>query len=139
MKKFLALALFVSGGLFVSAQQTTTQPATNQTAEEDQVFSIAEEMPSYPGGENEMYKFLVKNVRYPEDAKNKGVTGAVLVSFVVGKTGEIRTVGVARSVSPSLDEEAMRVVKAMPKWIPGKVNGKPVSTKFLLPIKFLLR
>ena len=102
------------------------------------VFDVVEVMPSFPGGDVAMMDFVMKNMKYPVDAEKKKVQGRVLVQFVVAKDGMLKDIRVARSVYPSLDEEALRVVKSMPKWIPGKQNGKPVNVKYMMPFTFKL-
>lgn len=108
----------------------------NQSKEE--VFVIAEEMPQFPGGEAALYGFLSSNLRYPAVAHEKGIQGCVVVKFVVQKDGSVGDVSVMRSADPSLDREAMRVVKTLPKFIPGKVDGKAVNVWYTLPINFKL-
>lgn len=102
-------------------------------------LDIAEVMPSFPGGAKELMIWLAKNVHYPAIAEENGVEGKVLVRFAVGKDGSIYDVKVFESVDPSLDKEAMRVVKSMPKWIPGKQDGKPVAVYYTLPVTFHLQ
>lgn len=110
-----------------------------EEVEEEQIFTIVEEQPSFPGGVEEMYKYLGKAVKYPEMAKDAGISGTVYVTFEVDKEGNIKDVKVLRGIGGGCDEEAIRVVKAMPKWKPGKQRGKPVRVQFNLPIKFTLR
>ena len=95
-------------------------------------------MPSFPGGSGKLSEFLGANVSYPPVAAENGIQGRVLVRFVVERDGTITNVSVAKGVDASLDHEAVRVVKKMPKWNPGKHNGKPVRTKFTVPITFKL-
>ena len=95
-------------------------------------------MPTFPGGQVAMMDFLVKNMKYPADAAKNKVQGRVMVNFIVSKDGSLKDFNVVRSVYPSLDQEAMRVVKAMPKWSPGTQNGEPVNVRFTLPIFFKL-
>ena len=104
--------------------------------DEDEVFTIVESMPEIPGG---MPQYLGKNVKFPPAAKANGISGKVYINFVVGKDGVIRNVKILRGVHDLLDKEAIRVVKAMPKWKPGKQRGKPVSVSFNLPINFVLK
>ena len=102
----------------------------------DSIFEVVEEPPSFPGGVAKFYEFLSKQLRYPEMAKENGIQGKVFVQFVVCKDGSIKDVKVIKSIHNTLDKEASRVVKRMPKWSPGKQRGKAVNTKFTLPIKF---
>lgn len=107
--------------------------------EKPQIFTIVEQMPSFPGGEQEMMKFIGSNLRYPVVAQESGIQGRVTVRFVVTKEGNIDQVEVVRGIDPSCDREAMRVVKSMPKWTPGRQNGKSVPVYFTLPILFRLK
>jgi protein TonB len=108
-------------------------------AEEDEVFEIVEQNPEFPGGYAALQKWLRDNVRYPAVAEEMGLSGKVYVQFVVGRDGTVRDIEISRSVDPSLDKEAVRVVGKMPKWIPGKQRGNPVSARFTLPISFTLQ
>lgn len=101
-------------------------------------FTVVEQMPQYPGGTGEMMKYIGKNIKYPTIAAENGVEGKVILRFVVMPSGEIGSVEVLRSLDPSCDKEAIRVVKSMPRWIPGKQNGTAVSVYFTLPIAFKL-
>ncbi len=116
---------------------------TNESEEKkevaNKVFDVVEQMPSFPGGNEALMKFLSDNVKYPVVAQENGVQGRVVVSFVVEKDGSITDVKVVRSVDPSLDKEAARVVKSMPRWIPGKQNGAAVRVKYNVPVSFRLQ
>ena len=102
------------------------------------VYEIVDQMPSFPGGPAELMKWLGSHVQYPAIAQENGVQGRVIVAFVVEKDGSVTDVTVVRSVDPSLDKEAARVVRQMPKWKAGKQDGNIVRVKFHLPIKFVL-
>lgn len=106
--------------------------------EEDKPIIIAEVMPQFPGGEKEMYSYINQNLKYPAIAQETGTQGKVTIRFVVGKTGEILNVQILRGFDPACDKEALRVVKSMPRWIPGRQNGTPVQVYFTLPITFKL-
>ncbi len=110
-----------------------------EPVEEEQIFTIVEEMPSFPGGEEELFKYLGKTIKYPQMATDAGISGVVYVTFVVGKDGKITDVRVLRGIGGGCDEEAIRVVKSMPPWKPGKQRGKPVTVQYNLPIRFTLR
>ena len=116
---------------------------TNESEEKkevaNKVFDVVERMPSFPGGNEALMKFLQENVKYPVVAQENGVQGRVVVSFVVERDGSITDVKVVRSVDPSLDKEATRVVKSMPHWIPGKQNGAAVRVKYNVPVSFRLQ
>lgn len=103
------------------------------------VYDTVEQMPEFPGGMPAMIEFLQTNLKYPSDAKKQNVGGRVLVMFVVETDGSISNVRLAKKVFPSLDAEAVRVVKAMPKWNPGKEKGKPVRVNFSLPVVFSVK
>ncbi|MFA4180559.1 MAG: energy transducer TonB [Prevotella sp.] len=106
---------------------------------EEKPLDIAEVMPSFPGGDAAMMQWLSVNITYPPIAEENGVQGRVIVRFYVGKDGAIYNPKVLRSVDPSLDKEALRVVKSMPRWIPGKQKGEPVAVYFTLPVTFQLQ
>lgn len=109
------------------------------TQPEEPVFQAVEQMPTFPGGVEEMMKFLSKNTVYPASAQENGIQGTVYVSFVVDKNGRIADVKVVRGVDPELDKEAVRVAKSMPAWIAGKQNGVAVRVAFTMPVKFVLQ
>ena len=112
-----------------------------ETPEEEtaDIFTIVEDMPHFPGGESEIYKYLAQNTRYPPEAKDNGEQGIVFVTFVVDEFGHIEETRVLRGVSESLDREAVRVINAMPLWRPGFQKGQPVKVQFNMPIRFILR
>lgn len=105
---------------------------------EDKVYTVIEEMPEYPGGVNELMNYLTTNIKYPADAKAKGIEGRIIVRFIVNKAGKIEKAEIIRGFYPSCDKEALRVVNAMPDWTPGKQNGENVSVYYTLPIMFKL-
>ena len=105
----------------------------------NKVFDIVEEMPHFPGGAAALQAFLSSNTKYPVVAQENGVQGRVIVSFVVERDGSITDVRVVRSVDPSLDREASRVVRSMPRWSPGKQNGSAVRVKYTVPVVFRLQ
>ncbi len=107
--------------------------------EENKVFTAVEQMPQFPGGEAELMKYIHKNLKYPPVAMENNIQGRVVVQFVVTKTGKIGEVKVARGRDPDLDKEAVRVVKSLPDFIPGKMNGQAVSVWYTLPINFKLQ
>jgi protein TonB len=110
-----------------------------ESAEEMQIFMVVESMPEFPGGEANLYKFLAENIKYPQMAKESGIQGRVFVTFVVERDGSVTDVRVLRGIGGGCDEEAIRVVKAMPKWTPGKQRGKSVRVQYNLPVKFTLQ
>lgn len=130
MKRFFSVICF----FFMMAL-----PMNAQSESSTKVYYEVDEMPSFPGGLNGLMTFRAQNMVYPVTAQENGVQGRVTVSFVVETDGSITDVEVARSVDPFLDREAMRIVKAMPKWTPGKKDGKPVRVKYTVPVVFRLQ
>ena len=107
--------------------------------EENTVFVVVENMPEFPGGQQALFKYLNESVKYPVIAQENNIQGRVIVQFTVEKDGSVTDVQVARSVDPSLDKEAKRVISTMPKWKPGKQRGKPVRVKYTVPVNFKLQ
>ena len=105
---------------------------------EEKVFEHVEQMPQFPGGDKELLAYLSKNIKYPAIAQEQNIQGKVYLRFVVGKDGEVSEVTVVRSLDPSCDKEAVRVVKSLPKFIPGKQNGNPVKVYYSVPVTFRL-
>ena len=106
---------------------------------EEEVFDMVEQAPQFPGGQAELMSWLGKNIRYPVIAQENGIQGRVICQFVVGSDGSVRDIKVVRSLDPSCDKEAVRVIQSMPKWIPGRQNGKAVSVRYTLPVTFRLQ
>ena len=106
---------------------------------EEKVFTAVEQMPQFPGGEAELMKYISNNIKYPTMAMENNIQGRVVVQFVVTSTGKIGEVKVVRSKDPDLDKEAVRVVKSLPNFIPGKMNGQAVNVWYTLPITFKLQ
>ncbi len=107
--------------------------------EKVEVFKFVEEMPTFPGGQDALLAFFATNVKYPEIARRAGVEGKVFVQFVVGKDGNVTQSSIAKGIGAGCDEEAIRVTKMMPKWNPGKQNGRPVLVQVIVPIQFKLQ
>lgn len=107
--------------------------------EEAEIFSVVESMPSFPGGEAQLYRYLGKSIHYPTMAQESGVQGRVYVTFVVEVDGSITDIKILRGIGGGCDEEAMRVVRAMPRWNPGKQRGQSVRVQFNLPVRFVLQ
>ena len=126
------------GGEVLKAKEEIAQPEPPKE-EENKVFDVVEEQPSFPGGQGALMQWLRDNIKYPVIAAENGIEGRVIVQFVVSKTGSISDVRVARGVDPSLDKEAVRVVSNMPKWTPGKQNGTTVNVRYTLPVTFKLQ
>ena len=136
----LAAALLIASNIscISSEKQEEISEKQESRAAEGEVFQVVEEMPEFPGGMGECMKWLGQNIKYPADAKEKGVQGRVIVQFVVEKDGTIVNAKVVRGVDPDLDAEALRVVNQSPKWKPGKQKGEAVRVKYTLPIMFKL-
>ena len=111
---------------------------SEEEAEPEGAFDVVEQMPEFPGGAAGMMKFIAENVKYPEEAYSKGIDGRVLVQFIIEKDGSVTNVKVIKKVNDAIDAEAVRVVKAMPKWKPGKQNGREVRVKYTIPVSFRL-
>jgi TonB family C-terminal domain len=103
------------------------------------IFELVEMMPQYPGGTNGLLQYIGENTVYPEKAKNEGIQGRVILRFVVEEDGSISNISIVRGIDPELDAEAVRLVRSMPKWNPGKQKGKAVRVKYTLPVAFSLR
>ena len=107
--------------------------------DKDNVFMVVEEMPKYPGGNQAMFKYLGENIKYPASAQESSIQGRVICSFIVNVDGSIADTKIVRGIEPDLDAEAIRVINAMPTWVPGKQSGKLVRVKYTLPITFKLQ
>lgn len=133
---FFILLLLIPGSF--KAQEPITKDS-NSINEEEIIYTITETNPEFPGGDKVMYQYLGKNMRYPSEAQDKNVQGMVYISFVVEKDGSITGVRCLKGIGSGCDEEAMRVVKSMPNWIPGMQDGEIVRVRFNLPIAFKLQ
>lgn len=127
------------GGEVLKAKEEIAAPEPPKVVEETKIFTVVEQMPMFPGGDAALMQYLKQNIHYPAVAAENGVQGRVVVGFVVERDGSITDVNVLRSVDPSLDKEAVRVVKSMPKWNPGKQNGSAVRVKYQVPVSFRLQ
>ena len=127
-----------TAGEVLKAKEVIAEPEPPKV-EETKVFDVVEQMPSFPGGQGALMQWLASNIKYPVVAEENGVQGRVVCTFVVERDGSITDVKVVRGVDPSLDKEAVRVLKAMPKWIPGKQNGSAVRVKYTVPVTFRLQ
>lgn len=124
-----------------TTEEVLVEAAPTEVGEvvDNQIFTFVEQNPEFPGGLEAMYKYLGKNIRYPAVASRNGLEGNVILQFVVGKEGEISDIQVVKSLGGGTDEEAIRVVKTMPKWAPGKQNGRSVNVRYTLPVRFKLQ
>lgn len=128
-----------ANGEVLKAKEVIAEPEPPKHEEENKVFDIVEQQPLFPGGPAALMKYLSENTKYPVVAQENGVQGRVTVQFVVEKDGSISDVHVLRGVDPSLDKEAVRVVKSMPRWTPGKQNGITVRVNYRVPVLFRLQ
>ena len=136
MKRLILMSLMAICCLTTVLAQKTV---VSQKDQKEEPFNVVEDMPAFPGGMEAMIQFLSSNIQYPADAQKQKVDGRVLVNFVVEKDGSITEVKVVKPTFPSLDAEAIRVVKAMPKWKPGYQRGQAVRVQFTMPINFSLK
>ncbi len=128
------------GGAVLKAKEDIAAPEPpKHVVEETKIFTVVEQMPMFPGGDGALMGYLRDKIHYPTVAAENGVQGRVVVGFVVERDGSITDVNILRGVDPSLDREAMRVVKSMPKWTPGKQNGSAVRVKYQVPVSFRLQ
>ena len=129
----------VSGAVLKAKEEIPAPEPPKHVVEETKIFTVVEQMPMYPGGDAALMGYLRDNIHYPTIAAENGVQGRVVVGFVVERDGSITDVKILRGVDPSLDREAMRVVKSMPRWNPGKQNGSAVRVKYQVPVSFRLQ
>ena len=139
----LAIALLAMNNTTIRAnvqkKVVKTTKTTKKASANDKVYVVVEQMPSFPGGDSALLKYLFENVKYSVSALKTQKQGRVMVRFTVEKDGAISNVKVARSVTPSLDAEAVRAIKSMPKWSPGKQGGEFVRVKYIVPVTFRLK
>ena len=127
------------GGEVLRIKEEIASPEPPKHVEDNKIFEVVEQNPTFPGGTAALMSWLSQNIKYPVIAAENGVKGRVIVQFVVEKDGSITDVVVVKSVDPSLDKEATRVIKNMPHWIPGRQNGSPVRVRFTVPVTFTLQ
>lgn len=136
MKKVLfVLALLLSAHTAMHAQSNQN---TERNASDEKIFDVVEQPPSFPGGQAALMSYLSKSVKYPQEALKDNVQGRVIVGFIVEKDGSVSNAKIIRSVDSALDKEAIRIVMSMPKWTPGRQNGRNVRTKYNVPVNFKL-
>ena len=135
MKKIALLLAVLFAWTAATAQNDKTVPQDDQS----EIFVVVEQDPEFPGGMQALIQYLGSNIKYPQKAMEDGIQGTVYVTFVVEKDGQVNNVKVIRKLGGGCDEEAVRVVEAMPKWKPGKQRGKAVRVQYNLPIKFQLK
>ncbi len=122
----------------ISETKSKNTVSPKDTDGDDEVILIVQQKPEFENGDKAMYEFIAQHIHYPEIARQNAIEGTVFIGFVVSKDGSIRDVVVKRGIGGGCNEEAIRVIKMMPKWKPGKQNGKPVNVAFTLPVKFKL-
>lgn len=121
-----------------SYQQITMRLNNGKIIRTDSVYFVAETMPQFKGGASDIIKYLHDNIRYPAKAMENKISGTVLLGFIVARDGSLTNIRIERGLGSELNVEAIRVIKAMPKWTPGKIKGKPVRVHYTMPIKFKL-
>ena len=138
-KLFLERGQWKVSPKFVSSTDVTPDSEiVTHILDDSQVFETVEQMPEFPGGQRALMQYLAKNIKYPPRAKAKGITGKVFVSFIIDREGNVTNAEILRGIGGGCDQESLRVIKAMPKWIPGKQRGKNVLVQYNLPIRFKL-
>ncbi len=135
----LLVVVFAPAGANAQNKKVEKAQTHKDTTTDDKVYEVCEQMPTYEGGDAALLKYLTDSVKYPELAKKHGVQGRVVIGFIVEKDGSLTDVKVLRPVDIDLDAEVLRLVKGMPKWIPGRHNGQRVRVRHLLPIHICLQ
>jgi periplasmic protein TonB len=133
MKNYLLIILLIMSS---ACWAQTPTPATPNS--DKKIFTYAEQMPQFPGGDTALTGFFKRNIHYPDEAKQDGIQGKVYISFVVNSDGSIGNINIAREIGGGCGDEVIRVVKLMPNWKPGKQNGVSVNVQYNLPVKFQL-
>lgn len=128
----------VEATVYTEIQEFTPIIVQEEEVAEDVIFTVVEDQPSFPGGEEARIRYLTDNLRYPQMAREAGIQGTVFVTFVVERDGSVTDVRVLRGIGGGCDEEAVRVVRNMPRWQPGRQRGQPVRVQFNMPIRFVL-
>jgi protein TonB len=136
--RFYLFFTLLQGSIFAQQDSSAFTFDTVEVPDEE-AFTYVEKMPSFPGGQEEMYKYIYSNMQYPAAAKQNKIGGQVITQFVVSAEGEITKAKIVRSIGYGCDEEALRLVNSMPRWTPGDHNGRPVPVTYTLPIKFVLK
>ncbi len=134
------LSMYKSDIEITNAFQTSVLYNQKETAPSKyDIYERVDKMPEFPGGDNALRTYIAKSVIYPKEAQDRGIMGRVYVSFIVDQKGKVQDVQIARGINYYLDQEAIRIVRAMPLWIPGSLNGKPVKVSYTIPINFVLQ
>lgn len=124
--------------MLVLAVLCSTSAMAQIVVVDEEIFLVAENAPEFPGGEDSLYAYIARNIKYPETAKKEKIEGRVFVTFVIEKDGQVSSAKILRDIGGGCGEEAIRVVKSMPKWKPGTQRGNPVRFQFNLPVSFML-
>ena len=135
----LLVIVFAPAGANAQNKKVKKAQTHKDTTTDDKVYDVCEQMPTYEGGDAALLKYLGENLKLPEEYKERGMQGRMVVGFIVEKDGSLTNVKVLRAVDIALDAEVLRVVKGMPKWIPGRHNGQRVRVRYLLPIHICLQ
>ncbi len=135
----LLVIVFAPAGANAQNKKVEKAQTHKDTTTDDKVYEVCEQMPTYEGGDAALLKYLGENWKLPDEYKERGIQGRMVVGFIVEKDGSLTNVKVLRAVDIAIDAEVLRVVKGMPKWIPGRQNGKRVRVRYLLPIHICLQ
>ena len=135
----LLVIVFAPAGANAQNKKVKKAQTHKDTATDDKVYDVCEQMPIFEGGDAALLKYLRENLKYPDKTKDRGVQGRLVIGFIVEKDGSLTDVKVLRPVDIDLDAEVLRLVKGMPKWIPGRHNGQRVRVRHLLPIHICLQ
>lgn len=144
MKKQILLLLFVGYFSFSFSQVdedfeiVPTIRVSDQVSDSNAVYTVVEQFPEFPGGDEARMLFLRKNIKYPRSAQEEGIQGTVYATFIVEKDGSLSDIKILRGLSSDINSEVIRVIKLFPKWIPGKQNGKIVRVQYNIPVRFVL-
>ncbi len=137
-KSLMLIPAFAIGLSFISFTSKSTGVPKVEIVTNDSIYERADVYPEFPGGQKAMIQFIIENIKYPKEEKEKGIEGTVYCGFVVTKTGEIVDMEILKHINEAMEEEVLRIISMMPKWTPGKKDGKMVSVKYVLPVKFAL-
>ena len=135
----LLVIVFAPAGANAQNKKVKKAQTHKDTTTDDKVYEVCEQMPIFEGGDAALLKYLRENLKYPDNTKDRGVQGRLVIGFIVEKDGSLTDVKVLRPVDIDLDAEVLRLVRGMPKWIPGRQNGKRVRVRYLLPIHICLQ
>ena len=135
----LLVIVFAPAGANAQNKKVEKAQTHKDTVTDDKVYNVCEQMPTYEGGDAALLKYLRENFKLPDEYKERGIQGRMVVGFIVEKDGSLTNVKVLRAVDIAIDAEVLRVVKGMPKWIPGRHNGQRVRVRYLLPIHICLQ